>query len=46
MNSESQAPKKIPTQTKIFQGKAILVGIGQVKGTYSVVILRNIKSIS
>ena len=27
MNSESKTPKKIPTQIKSFQGKAILVGI-------------------
>jgi GTP-binding protein HflX len=45
MNRESKAPKKIPTQTKSFQGKAILVGI-EFHGNGSSHLANNLKELN
>jgi GTP-binding protein HflX len=45
MNRESKTPKKIPTQTKIFQGKAILVGI-EFHGNGSSHLANNLKELN
>jgi GTP-binding protein HflX len=45
MNRESKTPKKIPTQTKSFQGKAILVGI-EFHGNGSSHLANNLKELN
>jgi len=45
MNRESKTPKKIPTQSKNFQGKAILVGI-EFSGNSSSRLANNLKELN
>ena len=45
MNRESKTPKKIPTQTKNFQGKTILVGI-EFQGNGSSHLANNLKELN
>lgn len=45
MNRESKTPKKIPTQTKSFQGKAILIGI-EFHGNGSSHLANNLKELN